>query len=452
MTDPAPSGAPLREARERLEHLEEEQLARFAAKSARARRRIPVDSEGRVFDYRTEYQRDRDRIIHARAFRRLRDKGPAHLADDGDRYRSHLTHSLEVGQLGRTMARALRLNEDLVEAIALGHDLGSPPLAPGGEEALDGLLSGGIAIDGFPDGGTRSLGGFDVPGQSLRVVDLLEKRYDHPGINLTDDTRAGIWKQDDPLRSPEPDGVEGLEPGAPPSAEAQVVRASCRIASTTHRLDDLLQARPELLGRFEDLRLLEELRRKLGRRYRRGSSRYMRRNLVHRGLLHLLVTDTIHHTASALERWAERERIESAARFHDRRGALPPSAVGPSERVDELLTELEGLLERCRSSTQVLARRRARGRRTLAGLFRASYADPTVLDDYVLLRFRESEGIRYLRDLPQREVDAEVARHYRGSPHLVRLICDHLAGMTDGYATAEFRALCLGGPSQAEGR
>jgi len=208
-SDPAPSRAKDPEkTRRRTESLEEDRLAPYALKSARARRRLPLDAEGRAFDYRTEFQRDRDRIIHARAFRRLRDKGCTHLAEDDDHYRNRSTHSLEVSQLGRTIARALRLNEDLVEAIALGHDLGYPPQGTGGVEALEGLLGGATRIEGFTPKALRSLGGFDVPAQSLRVIDLLEKRYDHPGLNLTDDTRAGIWKGADPSRPVGPDEVE----------------------------------------------------------------------------------------------------------------------------------------------------------------------------------------------------------------------------------------------------
>jgi dGTPase len=427
-----------------MERDEEERLAPYALKSARATRRLALDAEGRIFDYRTEYQRDRDRIIHSRAFRRLRDKSETHLADDGDHYRSRLTHALEVSQLGRTMAQALRLNPDLVEAIALGHDLGSPPLGSGGGEALDGILSGAVPVEGFAPGSLRDLGGFDVASQTLLVVDLLEKRYDHPGINLTDDCRAGLWKQVRPPREEPPPGVPaaGLEPGCSPSAEAQVVRAACRIAGRTQQLDDLLRARPELLERFERLDLLRELKRKLGGRYQRARGRFMRLNVIHRGITHLLVTDTIHHSESALARWAAREKIDSTERYTQRRGALPPEVVGFSDSVSALLEELEILLASSLAGSRTHVRSRHLARRVLGGLFRAYYRDPAVLDDYLLLRFREAEKIRYLRDVPPAEVDQEVARHYRGSVRLVRMICDHLAGMTDGYALSEYRQLC----------
>jgi dGTPase len=430
--------------REQLEQLEEERLAPYALKSSRSSRRVPMDAEGRVFDYRTEYQRDRDRIIHSRSFRRLRDKSRTHLSEDGDHHHSRMTHALEVSQLARTMAQALRLNQDLVEAIALGHDLGWPPLGSGGIQALDTILSGGLPVDGLTAGALHALGGFDVPGQSLKVVDLLEKRYDHPGINLTDDCRAGIWKQQDPMGDRLPPEVpeEGLDAGAPPSAEAQVVAVCCRIAGRTQELDDLLRGTPELLERFERLDLLRELKRKLGGRYQRARSRFMRLNVIHRGLTHLLVTDAIRQSEASLASWARREKIDTTERYHQRRGALPPAAVGPSETVAALLGDLEALLDSKLAGSRAVMRSRHRALMVLGDLFRAYYTDPAVVDDYLLLRFREAKNLRYLRDVPAAEREQEVARRYRGSVTWVRMLCDHLAGMTDGYALSEHRQLC----------
>lgn len=431
--------------REQLEELEELRLAPFACKSSRSSRRLPLDAEGRIFDYRTEYQRDRDRIIHSRAFRRLRDKSRAHLSDDGDHHRSRLTHALEVSQLGRTMAQALRLNQDLVEAIALGHDLGAPPLGSGSVEALDGILSGTTPVDGLTSGTLRELGGFDVPGQSLKVVDLLEKRYDHMGINLTDDCRAGLWKQAVPLGGPLPIDVPeaGLEPGAPASAEAQVVALACRFARRTQELDDLLRGNPDVMERFERLELLRELKRKLGGRYQKIRGRFMRLNVIHRGITHLLVTDAILRSEASLENWARREKIDTTERYYQRKGALPPEVVCLSGRVETLLGDLETLLDAKLSRSRTMMRSRQRARRIIGDLFRAYYADPAVIDDYLLLRFREVDKVRYLRDVPPAEHEQEVARHYRGSVIWVRMICDHVAGMTDGYALTEHQQLCV---------
>jgi dGTPase len=437
--------ADLTATRRKIEAIEEAALAAFAARSAAARRRIPLAAEGRAFDYRTEFQRDRDRIIHARAFRRLQDKTTLPPAGEHDPYRTRQTHALEVSQLGRTLARALRLNEDLVEAIALGHDLGAPPFAEGGVVALAGLAGGLARIPGVAPRVLGAVGGFDLPAQSLRVVDLLEKRYDHPGINLTDVTRAGIWKQVDPLRTKGyPDQpLDGLEPGAPSSAEAQVVRLACRIAAATDTLDALLQSRPALLDRVERLAIVRRLLSRLGRRYPRNGSAFMRLNALHRGLTHLLVTSGILHSEEALDRWSEGEGIDSVDRFRQRRATLPADVISLPTRTAVWLEELEQFLsvEARASRARALADRRAR--RVLEGLFRAYYADPAVLDDYLLLRFRDAERLRFLRDLSPGEAEADIGRHYQGSPRFVRLILDHLSGMADAYAEAEFRRLSL---------
>src|SRR5215831_6492782 len=171
--------------RRSLERAEDERLAPYALRSSGAARRHPLEDEGRAFDYRTDYQRDRDRIVTSRAFRRLR-----HKAVDGilpayeDHRRNRLTHTLEVAQVARTIGRALRLNEDLIEAIALAHDLGQPPFGPAGERALDDLLAG--RLDGRGGPGLGDQGGFAKRWHGLRVVDVLEKRYAHPGLNLCD--------------------------------------------------------------------------------------------------------------------------------------------------------------------------------------------------------------------------------------------------------------------------
>src|SRR5580765_7293393 len=182
------SGAPVTTAterftREHFERLEEERLALFASKSARASRpRGPASPM--TGDARTEYARDRDRIIHSRAFRRLKHKTQVFIPYEGDHFRTRLTHTIEVSQIARSAARALGLNEDLTEAIALGHDLGHTPYGHSGEYVLDRLLR-----ESHPEAG-----GFKHNFQSVRVVDRLEKRYDEPGLNLTDDVREGVWK------------------------------------------------------------------------------------------------------------------------------------------------------------------------------------------------------------------------------------------------------------------
>lgn len=206
--------------RESLEESEDHALSPLARRSRAARRARPEEPSS----VRLEFQRDRDRIIHTKSFRRLKHKTQVFIAPAGDHYRTRLTHTLEVTQIARTIARALRLNEDLVEAIGLAHDLGHTPFGHAGEVAL---------AEVFP--------GFRHNEQSLRVVDYLEK--DGAGLNLTDAVRDGILRHSKP-RS----GITGSVAGSPGSLEGEVVKIADGVAYINHDLDDALRAgivRPE---------------------------------------------------------------------------------------------------------------------------------------------------------------------------------------------------------------
>lgn len=195
--------------REELEKREERQLSEFAtlAIASRGRRR-----EEKPCEFRTCFQRDRDRIIHSKAFRRLMHKTQVFLAPEGDHYRTRLTHTLEVSQVARTIARSLNLNEDLVEAISLGHDLGHTPFGHNGEMILDKV---------YP-------GGFHHNEQSLRVIDLLESHKGNPGMNLTFEVRDGIVNH-----------TGKLQPATP---EGEIVKISDRIAYINHDIDDAIRS------------------------------------------------------------------------------------------------------------------------------------------------------------------------------------------------------------------
>ena len=213
--------------REHFERLEQERLAIFASFSARATRpRGPLS--GGEDDFRTQYVRDRDRIIHSRAFRRLKHKTQVFIPFEGDHFRTRLTHTIEVSQIARSVSRALGLNEDLTEAVALGHDLGHTPFGHSGENVLDALLT-----ESHPEAGR-----FKHNYQSVRVVDRLERRYEEPGLNLTNDVREGIfkhttWSRDFPFPLDFPEGLRFDSGG---TLEAQVVNWSDEIAQQTHDL------------------------------------------------------------------------------------------------------------------------------------------------------------------------------------------------------------------------
>jgi dGTPase len=427
--------------RSRLERSEDERLAPYATRSSGARRRRPLPEEGRAFDYRTEFQRDRDRILYSRAFRRLRQKGSSGpLPEREDHRRNRLTHTLEVTQVARTIGRALRLNEDLIEAVGLGHDLGQPAFGAAGERALDDLTTG--RRDGRGGPGLGDLGGFSRAWQGLRVVDLLEKRYEgHAGLNLTDDVREGIYKASGERRV-QADPPDGVRAGSPPGLEAQVLALADRIATVTAEIDDALQVRRVEIGQIERLQAVKELSRKLGDAWRERAPRFAKANAIHRGLTHMLVTGTILHSRRRLAEWSERHGLATPADFIERRDELiQGSEVGPNESGRRRLADLERFVESRVRRGRDADEGDARGRRVLLGLFAAYHADPTLLDDHQLLRFKERAGVPYLRDVPRERLEREVAERYRGNPGYVRLLVDHLAGMTDAYALAEHERL-----------
>jgi len=424
--------------RQAMEREEDARLAPYALRSSEATRRHPLEDDGRAFDYRTAYQRDRDRIVYSRAFRRLRHKAIAGILPAyEDHRRNRLTHTLEVTQVARTIGRALRLNEDLIEAVALGHDLGQPPFGPAGVQAIDDLLAGRRDGRGGPGLGDR--GGFSPAWQGLRVVDLLEKRYEHPGLNLTDPTREGIVKAGSAPHAPE-SAPEGLRLGNPPLFEAQVVALAIRLASALHDLDDALQAGTAGLSEVEKLGAIRELKRKLGARYPRGGGRFAAANAIHRGLTHLLVTGAILASQANLSRWASAGKIASSKGFRDRRDdAVSGREIAWPKGGEALVAELEGFLA-ARLRRGEAERVVGRGRRVVLGLFAAYFADPALLDDHVLFRMKEVAGVRYFRDL-SREHRERDAKAYRADHRYTRLLADHLAAMTDGYALAEHARL-----------
>ncbi|HEY7111796.1 MAG TPA: dNTP triphosphohydrolase [Thermoanaerobaculia bacterium] len=415
--------------REHFERLEEERLAVYAARSGRARRpRGPV--EAAPGDVRTAYVRDRDRIIHSRAFRRLKHKTQVFIPYEGDHFRTRLTHTIEVSQIARSAARALGLNEDLAEAIALGHDLGHTPFGHSGENVLDRLLR-----ESHPDAG-----GFKHNFQSVRVVDRLEKRYDEPGLNLTDDVREGVWKHTAwSVNFPFPlDFREGLRPDSGGSPEAQLVNWSDEIAQQTHDLEDGLPLTEE------DAIELLAIARHVRAAGPSGSDRASRRAALIRGMIAALTTDLIEASRMRLERWVESAGVRTPDDFYGRRDALPGDLVGFSETGKGWYRELKDFVYRHIIHSFPVSRHDGHARRVIAGLFHAYAENPRLLPDDVLAGLAPALGTRFLREIALRDVEAEIAARYRPRPELYRAIADHIAGMTDSYCDKEYRELVIG--------
>jgi dGTPase len=372
--------------REAFEKEEAQRLAPGAVKSMESQGRVLAEPE---HAYRTAFQRDRDRIVHSRAFRRLEYKTQVFVYHERDHYRNRLTHTLEGAQIARTIARALRLNEELAEAIALAHDLGHTPFGHAGERVLAQLLS--------------DQGGFDHNRQSLRVVDWLEERYpDFRGLNLTQETREGILKHGCSWEHPVP-----LPPIArQPSLEAQAANLVDEIAYTNHDLDDGL--RSELLSweMLREVQLWRKARRRVDERLR-GASERVRRSQTIVALINHLVTDLVETTAQRLEQ-ASPGSVEEV-----RTAAVP--LLGFSEATEAEERELKGFLHQNLYHHPQVLRMTREAERVVADLYQGFHENPSLL--------------------PQR-MRGRVAEEGEA-----RVICDHVAGMTDRFAMAEHRKL-----------
>ena len=379
---------PLVRTREAYAKEEAARLAPFAQRSADSRGRVHPEPE---HAYRSAFQRDRDRIVHSRAFRRLEYKTQVFIRHEGDHYRNRLTHPLEGSQIARTIARALRANEDLAEAIALAHDLGHTPFGHAGERVLDGLLD--------------AEGGFDHNRQTLRIVDLLEDRYpDFRGLNLTDETREGILKHGG---FPHPVRLPAETPS--PCLEAQIADASDEIAYLNHDLDDGLRSGLLTPRQLDPVGLWRETRRAVEARMPGAGESVLHAQTI-RALIDGLVTDWVEASADRLAR----ARAASA----DAVRASPLRFGGFSDAIERGRRELKDFLYRNLYHHPDVLRMTEEAERVIGAVFRAYRADPTRLPEHVRAHFAE---------------DGEA-----------RAIADYVAGMTDRFARAEAQRLSHG--------
>lgn len=366
---------------------EEEVLAPYAMRTRLSRGRRHSEPP---HPFRTLYQRDRDRIVHSTAFRRLMYKTQVLVTDTNDHHRTRLTHTLEVAQISRTVARQLGLNEDLTEAIALAHDLGHPPFGHAGEDALDRCM--------------KDHGGFEHNRQGLRILEYLEYRYaDFPGLNLSWEVLESQAMHSKRRDAPEIRLFTGV---GQPLLEAQVVDVTDSLAYDTHDIDDALYAG---LITLDDLQAVEFWRRAVDRvrLHHPGLGREHFQTTVVRDLIDWQVSDLLEHTRHRLRQ----ERIRTPEDV--RRTAEP--VVGPSPEVRALKADLEAFLRRHVYHHHRIMRMAAKGRRILEELFQAFCQEPGLLRD------------RYARQAQTGPTE--------------RTVCDYLAGMTDRYVQDEYMRL-----------
>lgn len=373
--------------REAYEDEERRRLAPWAACAA--------DSAGRLVEepphaYRTAFQRDRDRIVHARAFRRLEFKTQVFVHLETDHYRNRLTHTIEGAQVARTIARALRLNEDLAEAIVLAHDLGHTPFGHAGESVLAELM--------------ENDGGFDHNRQSLRIVDLLEDRYsEFRGLNLTAETREGILKHG--CQWSHPIDLPPLYPQR--TLEAQIADCADEIAYLHHDLDDGLRSGLLTIDMLDSQSLWKQALASRRIRVEQEASFSVARTQTIGALLNTLNTDLIVETSRRLD-------ADPPASLADLRTRKEP-IVGFSPEIDLAKRELKSFLSQNFYHHPDVLRRTRKAKWIVGDLFRTFRDDPMLLPARVRSRFARE-----------------------GEP---RAISDYIAGMTDRYAMDEHRKL-----------
>ena len=380
-----------------------QELAPFATVVADSRGRRFVEHVSRT---RTAFARDRDRIIHTSAFRRLKEKTQVFVAHEGDQFRTRLTHSLEVSQIARSLAAAMRLDADLAETIALAHDLGHPPFGHAGEDELE------IQMRGF--------GGFDHNVQTFRVVTDLERRYPQfHGLNLTWETLEGLVKHNGPVTAKlkEPawkaivdyDAAYPLELGGWASAEAQVAALSDDIAYNNHDVDDGVEAGIFALDDLNDVGLIGPILSDVRREWPGLDARLTRLEAVRR-MIGAMVEDVIAQTARNVERF----KIAAPQDVREMNQALV--SFSP-----QMLVELGNLrlflTERMYRHWRV-NRTRSQAKRILAEMFQLFVNQPDVLPREWYRRVTEGD-------------DKDLARG----------VCDYIAGMTDRFAIEEHRRL-----------
>lgn len=373
----------------RLESAERPDLAGYAAKSSTSLgRRYREDFR----DNRPAFERDRDRIIHSAAFRRLEYKTQVFVNHEGDYYRTRLTHSLEVAQIGKAVARRLRLNEDLTEALALAHDLGHTPFGHTGEEVLNRLMEGH--------------GGFEHNRQSLRVVDELEERYaGFNGLNLSFEVREGLIKHSSPFDTPSGQ-IDDFLPGIVPVIEAQLINHADEIAYNNHDIDDGLKSGYITYNQLADVQLWHEVHTTIKKRFPDATPERLKYQTIS-SLIGTFIDDLTTETAARIEACGIRT-VDDLRRVNIMVTGFSSELARKNRELKQFL--LENLYRHYK-----VERMRVKAERYLANLFQTYAAYPTLLPAKYLQKMA----------LSGRE----------------RVICDYIAGMTDRFALDEYKRL-----------
>lgn len=374
--------------RKEIENWEQESLATYAMCSSDSKGRRHKEEE---HSYRTCYQRDRDRVVHSAAFRRLEYKTQVFVNHEGDYYRTRLTHTLEVAQIARTIARALRLNQDLVEAIALAHDLGHTPYGHAGEEALKELM--------------KDHGGFEHNRQTLRVVDELEERYPNfKGLNLSWEVRDGLAKHS--TKYDQPVEITGFNTQEQPTLEAQVVNIADEIAYDNHDLDDGVTSRLINLEQLREVAIWEEAFKNVSGKCPRLQEDMLKYQII-RSLIETQITDLIGET----EKKIRELKIKSLADVTK----ISEPLVSFSERLQTKRNEIRDFLLQNLYRHYRVVRMSEKAKRFIKELF--------------------TTYVRNTKQLPP------TIQEKLGNAELYQVVCDYIASMTDRSVEDEYKKL-----------
>jgi dGTPase len=382
-------------------------LAPYAAKQSASRgRRYPEESH----PYRGEYQRDRDRVVHSTAFRRLVYKTQVFVNHEGDLYRTRLTHSLEVAQIARTVAGELALNEQLVEAICLAHDLGHTPFGHAGQDSLNTCM--------------RDYGGFEQNLQSLRVVDELEDKYaTFPGLNLTYEAREGILKHCSRRNARELGELgERFMGNGQPGLEAQLSNLADEIAYNNHDVDDGIRAGLLSIDELAEEPLFRDQYDNVRARYTDISERVLVHETV-RGMINRIVTDLLETSQRNLQ--------QAAPEVIDDVRSLTQPLIGFSPEVHEQHRALKRFLQKSLYRHERVMEMTQRADKIVAGLFGLYFNDPEIMP-------------------AEHTHKAALLEQQSGQAGRARAVADYVAGMTDRYALSAYRqhidsAITIGG-------
>ena len=369
--------------RQQLEELEDQTLAAYGIRSKDSRGRKYPEEEA---DYRTRFQRDRERVIHTTAFRRLEYKTQVFINHEGDYYRTRLTHSIEVAQIGRSVARTLGANEDLVETICLAHDIGHPPFGHSGEAALARLM--------------KEHGGFNHNQQSLRIVTQLENRYpDFPGLNLSWEVLEGMVKHETDYDIAD---AQDYDPELRGSLEAQIANVADELAYTSHDLDDGLRSGMITPSQLDGIALWEIVNESIGRRRNEALDGLSRHQIIRR-LINFEITDLV----QSIDRYLRKSKVSSSLDLQK----LPFNVAGFSEDMYRRNRELKDFLFNKLYRHHRVVRMSVKSERIISEIFTMYQKMPSALP----------EEVQEL--VPQRGLE--------------RTICDYIAGMTDRFAIDE---------------